>query len=128
MITYGINLLLFVIILSLGSCNSGDNYNNNKGNFKTITISGTVPGTLIEAYGDNGSYYQTMSNNNGTSEHPFALELQKDITYYLYMTIDANNDGIYNEKDIRSQISDANGNPRFIAKIDVDFAYLDSYN
>lgn len=35
------------------------------------SVVGTVPGTMIEAFGDNGSYHVVESNDNGTSRHPF---------------------------------------------------------
>ena len=35
------------------------------------SVLGTVPGTRIEAFGDNGSYYVISSTHNGTGEHPF---------------------------------------------------------
>lgn len=41
----------------------------------TYAVSGTVPGTIIEAYCSDGSFYTTTSSNNGTTEHPFSLSL-----------------------------------------------------
>ena len=52
----------------------------------TATISGTVPGTMIEAFADNGGYYVTHSTNNGTSEHPFNLEIPAGMGIRLVMT------------------------------------------
>lgn len=51
------------------------------------TVSGTVPGTVIEAFGDNGSYYRTTSTENGTTQHPFSLQLPAGIGFRLVMTI-----------------------------------------
>lgn len=50
------------------------------------SILGTVPGTRIEAFGDNGSYYVISSTDDGTSEHPFELELPPGIGFHMAMT------------------------------------------
>ncbi len=52
----------------------------------TAVLSGTVPGTLIEAFGDNGSYYAVNSTDNGTSRHPFTLQLPAGVGFRLVMT------------------------------------------
>lgn len=52
----------------------------------TATISGTVPGTTIEAFADNGGYYVAHSTDNGTTEHPFSLELPAGMGVRLVMT------------------------------------------
>jgi hypothetical protein len=62
------------IIATLTACGGGGSYQPSAAQ-DTYTISGTVPGTTIEAFCDNGAYYVTQSDNNGTSEHPFTLEL-----------------------------------------------------
>jgi hypothetical protein len=49
------------------------------------SIGGTVPGTLIEAFGDNGSYYAVDSSDNGTARHPFQLELPAGVGFHLVM-------------------------------------------
>jgi hypothetical protein len=51
----------------------------------SYSVSGTVPGTLIEAYCSDGSFYSTSSTNNGTSEHPFSLDLPVDAECKLVM-------------------------------------------
>ena len=50
------------------------------------TITGTVPGTLIEAFCDNGSYYSVNSTQDGTARHPFSLQLPADLGCRLVMT------------------------------------------
>jgi len=52
----------------------------------TSVISGTVPGTLIEAFCKDGSYYKTNSTDNGTNNHPFELEIPNDLDCKLVMT------------------------------------------
>jgi len=51
----------------------------------TYTISGTVPGTIIEAYCSDGSYYSTTSNDNGTTKHPFFLLIPENRDCKLVM-------------------------------------------
>lgn len=48
-------------------------------------IEGTVPGTLIEGLCDNGAYYHTYSDNNGSNQHPFRLMLPSDMGCRLVM-------------------------------------------
>jgi hypothetical protein len=48
-------------------------------------IVGSVPGTLIEAFGDNGSYYVVQSNDNGTARHPFELDVLSGLGIRLVM-------------------------------------------
>lgn len=55
------------------------------------SISGTVPGTLIEAICKDGSKYSVYSTDDNTSEHPFTLTIPKDLNCKLIMTT--------NEKD-----------------------------
>jgi hypothetical protein len=55
-----------------------------------VTISGTVPGTLIEAFCENGSYVRVTSNNNGTAEHPFSISVPQGINCRLVMTTNEN--------------------------------------
>lgn len=49
-------------------------------------LSGTVPGTLIEAFCDNGSYYKVNSEHNGTDKHPFVLKLPTNVSCRVLMT------------------------------------------
>jgi mono/diheme cytochrome c family protein len=44
-----------------------------------------VPGTLIEAFGDNGSYYAVESTQNGTARHPFQLDVPAGVGFHLVM-------------------------------------------
>jgi len=53
-------------------------------------ITGTVPGTLIEAFCEDGTYVQVTSTQNGTSKHPFELEVPKNINCKLVMTTNEN--------------------------------------
>jgi hypothetical protein len=40
----------------------------------------------IEAFGDNGSYHVISSTDDGTSEHPFELELPPGIGFRMVMS------------------------------------------
>jgi len=56
----------------------------------TATISGTVPGTLIEAFCEDGSYFRVTSTDNGTSEHPFSLNIPQGTNCRIVMTTNEN--------------------------------------
>ena len=58
--------------------------------FSGAKISGTVPGTLIEAFCDNGYYAKVSSIQNGTSEHPFEIEVPTNTNCRLVMTTNEN--------------------------------------
>ena len=53
-------------------------------------ITGTVPGTLIEAFCDNGYYAQVTSVQNGTNQHPFEIEVPTGTNCRLIMTTNEN--------------------------------------
>ena len=57
----------------------------------TSTISGTVPGTLIEAFCEDGTYVQVTSTQNGTAQHPFTLTIPQNTNCKLVMTTNENN-------------------------------------
>jgi len=69
--------------LTLAACGGGGGTNASPST--ATTISGTVPGTLIRAYGDNGSFYEVASTNNGTTEHPFSLTVPAGMGFRLVM-------------------------------------------
>lgn len=66
---------------STNTTNGGTTSNSNGFN-----LTGTVPGTLIEAFCDDGSYYQTHSEQNGTSHHPYTLRLPFNVGCRVVMT------------------------------------------
>ena len=55
-----------------------------------VTVKGSVPGTLIEAFCDNGAYYAVNSTQNGTSRHPFEITLPANMGCNLVMTTNEN--------------------------------------
>ena len=62
------------------------------------SLSGTVPGTLIEAFCKDGSYYQSTSIQNGTTAHPFDLKLPEGLACKVVMTTNEN------DTDLRQRI------------------------
>ena len=85
------NLLLSLatvpfIIIGCGGGSSSDTTTTSG----IANISGTVPGTLIEAFCADGSYYRVNSNNNGTTEHPFTISVPQGVECKLVMTTNEN--------------------------------------
>jgi len=68
-------------------------------------ITGTVPGTLIEAFCDNNYYAQVTSTNNGTNQHPFEIEVPKNTDCRLVMTTNENDP----ENRVITEIAFSNG-------------------
>jgi hypothetical protein len=90
----------------------------------TSKISGTVPGTLIEAFCEDGSYYSVSSTNNGTSEHPFEIEIPSSLSCRLVMTTNENDDANKVVTPIGIITADGNGT-LFQAAADIDLGYID---
>ncbi len=88
--------LVLAVAAALGACNdSSDNDSNSDdagatsdggASSGTYTLKGTVPGTLIEAFCDDGSYFSAHSVVNGSDRHPFSLDLPRDVACRLAMT------------------------------------------
>ena len=89
----------------------------------TSKISGTVPGTLIEAFCADGSYYKVKSTENNTDEHPFEIEIPSTLSCSLVMT--TNEDDLVNKVITQIGIitSDANGT-LFTAAADIDLGHI----
>ena len=92
----------------------------------TYAISGTVPGTLIEAYCEDGSFYSTTSTTNGTSEHPFILKLPKNLNCKLVMITNetATNPADYIITPIKFK-SDGKFGTYLTADKNIDLGYVD---
>lgn len=117
---------LAFLSLSFVACGGGGSSESNiNGSTTTYSISGTVPGTLIEAFCIDGSYYKTKSINNGTSNHPFELELPINLDCRLVMTTNETDPIISNH--IITPIRINNGNtqsPYFKVSSNVDVGYI----
>jgi hypothetical protein len=78
-----------------GETNTGNGTGGTTGGQTSTTqkakITGTVPGTLIEAFCADGSYAQVTSTNNGTSKHPFEITVPKSTACKLVMTMNESN-------------------------------------
>ena len=81
-----ISSLCILISMFFISCGGGGGSSSSSSSVSTYGLSGTVPGTLIEALCKDGSYYSTNSVDDGTSNHPFELELPLDVDCKLIMT------------------------------------------
>ncbi|OPX56670.1 hypothetical protein SAMN02745127_00461 [Oceanospirillum multiglobuliferum] len=89
-------LSLLSSALMLSACGSGGSSGSTSENTESshspstmstaASITGTVPGTLIEAFGDNGSYYAVESTHTEDGRHPFTLNLPAGVGYRLVMT------------------------------------------
>ncbi len=86
---------LVVNSLALLGCGSNGNETSSLG-ANSYHLTGTVPGTLIEAYCDDGSTYHVNSTQNGTTKHPFSLALPKGLPCRIVM--------ITNENDIEQKV------------------------
>ena len=75
-------LSILALALLQASCGGGGSSGGGSG----TSVSGTVPGTLIEAFGDNGAYYAVESKDNGTNHHPFKLNAPVGVGFELVMT------------------------------------------
>ncbi len=91
----------------------------------SFNVTGTVPGTLIEAFCENGSYYSVNSDNNGTTKHPFVLNLPSDLSCRLVMT--TNEDDINNKvvTPIKFVNKAGESSIAFSGAGDVDLAHID---
>ena len=90
-----ISLLIGISLFAIGCGSSSSTITNSTTNStETLTISGTVPGTLIEAFCKDGSYYKTNSTDNGTTAHPFTLTVPKALDCKLVMTTNENDSNI----------------------------------
>ena len=81
-----------------GSSTTDDSGGDSQIPKSTYSVSGTVPGTLIEAFCKDGSYYKVSSTENGTTSHPFTIELPKGIDCKFIMT--TNEDDVDTSKHI----------------------------
>ncbi len=89
-------LILSIVTITFIGCGGGgssDTSSNTATNTSTPTlktISGSVPGTIIEALCKDGSYYKTTSIQNGTTKHPFELKLPQNVECKIIMTTNEN--------------------------------------
>ena len=84
---------LIVTPFLMVGCNSSTTANSPTSTSTTTSakLTGTVPGTFIEAYCDNGTYASTTSVQNGTNKHPFSLTVPTNTPCRIVMTTNQNN-------------------------------------
>jgi len=73
-----------LMLASCGGVNSTPSASNN--GLSSTMITGTVPGTLIEAFCKDGSYYSVHSILDGSAQHPFSLKVPSGMDCHLVMT------------------------------------------
>ncbi len=82
-----------VVLLAVTGCGTGDNdvvtdtSNTSGATTGLYKLSGTVPGTIIEAFCENGYYQQVGSEQNGAAEHPFSISLPTNSRCQVVMTM-----------------------------------------
>lgn len=85
-----------ILVIVFAGCGSTSNSSNDAMDNNFTILKGTVPGTLIEAYCEDGSYHYVNSLANETGKHPFLLSLPKWLNCHLIMTT--------NENDISAKV------------------------
>ena len=87
--TTSLKLSALASALLLAGCGGGGS--SSTGTIEqTSKITGTVPGTLIEAFCEDGSYYSVNSTDDHSDEHPFEIEIPNNISCSLVMTTNEN--------------------------------------
>ena len=86
-------------------------------------ITGTVPGTLIEAFCADGSYYSVKSTDNNTAEHPFEIEIPNTVSCSLVMTTNEDDNASRVVTEIGMITATASGT-LFRAATDINLGYI----
>lgn len=84
-------ITMAILLASCGGGGSSDATTSLTTSSTTSVVSGTVPGTLIEAFCADGTYYHVNSTSDGTSEHPFSISLPNNVNCRLVMTTNEDN-------------------------------------
>jgi len=119
--------LVLTALLLLAGCGSGGMLADG-GIIGTGTIVGTVPGTRIEAYLENGDYFETHSEINDTDKHPFLLELPAEVGFYLVMIMNEDS-----ENEVILPIGFQGNNGELLARIilttgqEIDLGHIPLY-
>ena len=105
------NLTIAALALLQAACGGGGSGSSTSvsPSASSASIGGTVPGTLVEAFGDNGSYYAVDSIDDGSARHPFQLEVPAGVGFHLVMTT---NDGTPEEVITPIGFRDSSGRVR----------------
>lgn len=116
----GFGLAVSALIIGCGSSSSDTTIDGtDTASAATAVISGTVPGTFIEAYCANGAYVSTTSVQNGTSQHPFSLSVPVNTSCRLVMTTNENDPA----QRVTSQVT-VNGQRSIVVTGNTDLGYV----
>jgi len=122
-----ITLSAIVAGLILSGCNSDTTDATQTGTLAgiatTSSITGTVPGTLIEAFCIDGSYYKVNSHENNTTEHPFEITIPNSVECRLVMTTNEDNETTKVITPIGIITADGNGT-LFKANDSIDIGHI----
>ena len=121
---YTIPIMVSTAVL-LAACGGGSDLASSLTTKSSFNLTGTVPGTLIEVFCEDGSYHSVNSDNNGTSKHPFALKLPMDTSCRLVMT--TNEDDPTNKVITPIKFTDKDGvtSIAFSSTEDIDLNHVD---
>lgn len=90
----------------------------------TFKLQGAVPGTLIEAFCEDGSYHAVNSLTNNTSQHPFSLDMPIGVSCRVVMTTNENDPNNKVITPIRFVNAAGVGSTAFTANSDVDLDFV----
>jgi len=118
-------LLLATAFITFFGCGSTSNSTNDAMDNNFTILKGTVPGTLIESFCDDGSYYATKSEQNGSAQHPFEIIIPKNLNCRLVMS--TNEDNISTKVITPIRIVTVEGNNTVFQGVSdlVDVGYID---
>ena len=91
----------------------------------SFNLTGTVPGTLIEAFCEDGSYHAVNSDHNSTNRHPFVLKIPTDLSCRLVMTTNENDPTNKVVTPIKFVSNDGSSSIAFSGKTDADSDHID---
>ena len=121
---YTITVMVSTAVL-IAACGGGGSTSSTPASNPGFSLKGTVPGTLIEAFCEDGSYHAVNSDNNSTNQHQFVLELPTNLSCRLVMT--TNEDDLDNKviTPIKLINSSGVGSIAFSGKEDLDLDHVD---
>ena len=94
-------------------------------NKPSFELKGTVPGTLIEAFCEDGSHYAVNSEFNTSNKHPFVLVLPTNLSCRLVMTTNENDPERKIVTPIKLINSDGLASIAFSGSEDIDLKHID---
>ena len=117
-------LMIALLLVILGCDDKSDESNDSMDNNFTI-IKGTVPGTLIQALCDENRLYSTNSIDNGTTQHPFNLQIPKYSTCSLEMITNEDRPKESVTVSLLFVANDINSTTLYTTEDSIDLGYID---